>query len=132
VDKKEQLNNIDLFKYFLSDKSDHLTTTEKIVALALLRHRNNVSMKCYPGVKKLADITGLHRISISRAMAGLIKKREIVRKKKFTNHYFFRYDFERQLQFFNDPGSVFCTHYFDEAEIFDSCLKDGTFKAFMR
>lgn len=51
--------------------SMELPTTEKLVALCVLKHRNNDTGKCYPSRKRLAAMCGISVRAVSRALESL-------------------------------------------------------------
>jgi thiaminase len=128
-----RLDNIKLFKYFLSEDTKHLTSTEKLVALAIAKHRNNVSMKCNPGKGRIAKITGLGWATVKRAISGLVKEKEIARlqikdgTKNLTNQYYFRYDFADALKIFENIE--FYDNHTEEHENFEYCQDKNIFPA---
>lgn len=51
-----------------------MTPAEKLICLALLRYRNNKTGLCYPSQNTLADLTGLSRSGVQKALRALRKK----------------------------------------------------------
>ena len=76
---ENQLDNIALWKH-LCNKEINLTSTEKLVALILASHRNNLSMMCCPGLTLLEQETKFKRRTVQRAIKSLIEKKELVNR----------------------------------------------------
>jgi DNA-binding transcriptional MocR family regulator len=51
-----------------------MSPAEKLVCLAMLRHRNNATGLCYPSQGTLARVTGLSRSGIQKAIRALRSK----------------------------------------------------------
>ena len=122
-----KLNNIKLFKYLCS-KTTGLTSTEKLVAIILMSHRNNVSMMCCPGLTLLEQETGLNRRTIQRAIQSLVIKKELIRlrikkaKKFFKNQYYFFFDISVALSIYKNKESAFNIYHAAEIENFEHWL----------
>lgn len=129
-----QLSNLDLSKHILSKETDYLSSTEKLVALALLSHRNNRTFKCCPGVTRMHMATGLGKSTVLRSIKSLIDKNFIVRLKiggekkmhHYKSWYYFIKDIGQAKTIFNDDDAII--HYNDECvENFQFCLDNGLF-----
>ena len=129
----DQLNNIALIKHFLSEETKHLKPFEKLIALAIGKHRNNTSFKCCPGFNTLRKITGAGKATIKRAVDGLISKHEIVRLRIKTgrsflrSQYYFLYDIEKAKEIYNNDESIFAYHHENEVDNFEYCLSKNMF-----
>lgn len=55
-------------------EQEDMTPAEKLICLALLRYRNNKTGLCYPSQNTLADLTGLSRSGVQKALRALRKK----------------------------------------------------------
>ena len=62
-----------------------MTPTEKLTLLGILRFSNEKG-ECYPGMKKLSDITGLSRNSIKRSIKELSEKGFLQKKNRFKKN----------------------------------------------
>jgi len=133
VIEKYQLDNISLIKYLLSEATNLLTPTEKLVALAIARHRNNTSFKCCPSLSTLSKITGLCRKTISSTLnsieaAGIIVRLRIKRGNGFAhNQYYFLYDIKDYMEIFNFAETILCSHHPEEYENFEFCIESNLF-----
>ena len=123
----DQLDNISLFKHFCHKTTD-LTSTEKLVAVILMSHRNNISMMCCPGLTLIAKETGFNRRTIQKAILSLIEKKEIV-KLRITNEkiylrsqYYFLYDISAAMSIYENEESCFNSHHGNEVDNFEFCL----------
>jgi len=126
------LDNIALLKHLIS-KDTKLTSTEKLVAIALMSHRNNISMMCCPGLTLLSKETMLHRSTIQRTIVSLIKKKIIARLQKrdgriyYKSQYYFFYDIKIARQIYENEESIFYSHHPEEVENFEFCLANNLF-----
>jgi predicted transcriptional regulator len=90
------LNDFSLQKYLY--EREGLDKHELAVALALLYHRNNVTLLCRPSIETLAKDTRLSKSAVQRALNGLKTKHIILVKSTWTrngrqvNDYLFLYD----------------------------------------
>jgi len=129
----DKLDNISLFKHFCS-KSINLTATEKLVAMVLLSHRNNISMVCCPGLTLLAEETGFTRRCVQMTTKSLIIKKEIVRlpikngNLYLKSQYYFLYDIDKAKEIYENEESIFLNHHYAEVDNFEHCLKYNLFK----
>ena len=125
----DKLDNIALIKHFLSSETDHLTSAESHIALCLATHRNNTSMLCCPSITIIQKRVRMARSTVSKALAGLVLKKEIVklriRKENAVfanNQYYFLYDIEKAKEIYNNELSVFLNHHGEQADNFEWCL----------
>ena len=113
---ENQLDNLALLNHLRSKEID-LTSTEKLVAIILMTHRNNISMMCCPGLTLLEQETKLNRRTVQRAIKSLIEKKELVRLRirngaLFTkSQYYFLYDKKAAQQIFHKDNNIFKTHF---------------------
>jgi len=128
----DRLNNIKLLKHLIS-KDTKLTSTEKLVAIALMSHRNIVSMMCCPGLTLLSEETQFDRRTVQRAIKSLILKKELKKlkqtsgKKYIKSQYYFLYDIAKAKEIYEDDDSIFKCHHYEEVENFEFCLSHGWF-----
>jgi len=99
----EGLSNFKLLNHIFDDRDD-LTPTEKLVATALLRHRNITTLACHPSMRRIRSITGLSMDTVRRAISGLESKRVVIVGRNYrgprgraVNRYVFTYDLEAAL-----------------------------------
>lgn len=94
------VSNIELSKYIFEQRPD-LHYRSKLLALALLKHRNQASLACFPSVRTLQRETGLCRQFIANALDELESKQVILINRGYergrrggrrVNHYLFLYD----------------------------------------
>lgn len=80
--------NIRLQRLIFGD--DNLTTSERIVALCLIWHRNTRTKQCNPGQATIARETGLKERAVRSALHGLVGKEVIrsTRTQKTTRYEF--------------------------------------------
>ena len=129
----DKLDNIALLKHFVSEETKDLRPFEKFIAIAISKHRNNLSFKCCPGFNTLQKITGAGKATIKRAIDGLIAKQEIVRLRitagnsYLRSQYYFLYDIEHAKQIYNNDESVFKRHHGNEVDSFEHCLSNRLF-----
>jgi len=95
---KAGVSNFKLLSYILDEKRD-LSPKAKLVAVALIRHRNSTTLACFPSYDRLKELTGYSKISIIRAIKELEEKQVIVVERnhqgprgRAVNHYLFLYD----------------------------------------
>lgn len=129
---EDHLDDIALFKHFCH-RTTSLSSTERLVAIILMSHRNNISMMCCPGFMLLSKEASLSKSTICRAIKQLIIKKELVKlpiysdKIYIKNQYYFLYDIEHAKQIFNNDESIFYCHHETEYERFEECLKKNLF-----
>ena len=128
----DTLDNIALLKHLIS-KETELTSTEKLIAITLMSHRNNISMMCCPGLTLLAEETKFNRSTVQRTIQALIKKKEIV-KLKITNgkrylksQYYFLYAINMAISIYKNEESIFYNHHGVEVDNFEFCLANNWF-----
>lgn len=127
-----KLNNIALLNHFISQETK-LTSTEKLVAITLMSHRNNVSMRCCPGLTLLTKETNFTRRTIQRAIQSLVDKKEIVKLKitqgvlYLRSQYYFLYDIATAKRVHKNEDSVFSLHHSAEIDNFEFCLSRNWF-----
>lgn len=128
----DRLDNIALFKHFCS-KNTNLTSTEKLIAIILLSHRNNISMMCCPGLSLLVKETKLNRRTIQRSIMSLIKKKELSKLKIISgklyikSQYYFLYDIDTAKEIYENDESLFSKHHDAEVDNFKHCLGNRFF-----
>lgn len=126
------LDNIALLKHLIS-KDTKLTSTEKLVAIALMSHRNNISMICCPGLTLLSKETKFTRRTVQKAIKSLIKKKEIVKlqikdgKVYLKSQYYFLYDIDMAKTMYENEDSIFRNHHENEVDNFEYCLSYNWF-----
>jgi DNA-binding MarR family transcriptional regulator len=126
----DNIDNIGLFKYFGSaDKKEipnHLTPTERHVALSIALHRNPTSILCCPGIKRLASVTGYNPSTIVRAVKSLCAKNELIKIRmdpcnlRSRLQYFFIRDIGAAVLIFNQDG--YCDHFPEVGELFERAM----------
>ena len=131
---ENQLDNIALFKYFFLPETKNLTSSERLVALCLAHHRNNISMLCCPSIDTMKKEIQIAKSTVILAIRGLIKKDIIVKLQikrintSFANNqYYFMYDIEHAKTIRNNDDSIFCNHHDQQVENFDFCLAGKLF-----
>lgn len=130
----ENLDNIALSRHFCRKETSSLTSNEKLVALVLASHRNNVSAKCNPGLVLLCEETQLSRSTVKKAIKGLKEKGQIVvlaiyiGRERVGSQYYFLKDIGRLIEIYEDTGSVFYNHHAGEVENLEALIKSGYLK----
>jgi len=86
------LSNIKLLNWLIREQE--LGTAEKMIAVVLANHRNNVELTCNPSMETIAKEAGCCRQTVWRAIGTLLKKGIIAIKTEpgQVNHYFFFFD----------------------------------------
>jgi hypothetical protein len=132
-DRVENLDNISLFKFLISGETRSLTPSEKLVAIAIAIHRNNISFKCCPSLGRLAKITGLSRRAVIRATKALQQKKIMVRlrvmngKRYQYNQYYFLFDLNDAIEIYENDDSILNKDKFEEVENFEWCIENKLF-----
>jgi len=127
-----KLDNIALLRHLGSEKLN-LTSTEKLVAIILMTHRNNISMMCCPGLTLLSRETKFTRRTVQKAIKSLIKKKEIIKlqikndKVYLKSQYYFLYDIDMAKTIYEDENSLFRNHHENEVDNFEHCLAYNMF-----
>jgi predicted transcriptional regulator len=91
--------NSAVLDYILQERTD-LTSSEKLVTITLLNHRNTKTLQCFPTRRTLAREAALTRLTVDRCVSALIEKKVIVRIRSERkddgrlggDRYAFRYD----------------------------------------
>ncbi len=129
---ENQLDNLALLNHLRSKEID-LTSTEKLVAIILMTHRNNISMMCCPGLTLLEQETKLNRRTVQRAIKSLIEKKELVRLRIrngtlfIKSQYYFLYDMKHAKIIYKNIDSIFNNHHKEQAKHFEFCLMEKLF-----
>ena len=131
---ENQLNNLALLKYFFSPETKNLTASERLTALCLAQHRNNISMLCCPSLNTIKKETAMAKKTIIKAIKNLVEKNKIVKLKikrldsKFMNNqYYFLYDIKLAKIIYNDIDSIFYRNHEDQVKYFEKCIILGLF-----
>lgn len=106
---KEELNNFDVINEIF--KNCKLSSTQKLVALGILKHRNKENFACHPKLETIMKNTSLSRPAVRKAIQAL-EKRKIIRrvqlvtgKRVDVTKYYFLEDLDRQKEIFESDTS---------------------------
>ena len=95
---KVGVSNFQLIIYIFDERRD-LSPKAKLVAFALIRHRNIATLACFPSYERLKEITGYSKDTIVRAIRELEDKQALIVDRnhqgprgRAVNHYLFLFD----------------------------------------
>ena len=109
MSEKEELNNFDVINEIFDNCE--LTSTQKLVALGILKHRNKENFACHPKLETIMKNTSLSRPAVRKAIQALEKRKIITRIKLVTGKrvdvtkYFFIADMNRQKEILKNRTS---------------------------
>ena len=88
MNKIQKIKGFLWIRYEVFDNKN-LSSSAKLVYACLMRFMNNETKECYPGIKKIASIIGLHKETVENSLKQLEKENlvYIERKSGRTNHY---------------------------------------------
>ena len=88
VEKIQKIKGFLWIRYEIFDNKN-LSSSAKLVYMALMRYINNKTKECYPSIAKIAFVVGLHKETVEIALRALEKERYIYiqRKSGQVNRY---------------------------------------------